>query len=1134
MVTQSELLRQQQAQARATQRSSLKEQQLILRRGREALEKKRQQEAQQQQKLLSKQQEQQKKTQISELEKIKQEIKQQISETNKLAKSASDFLLPEYGQKLIRYRKEAEYIDKALSALEKGKGVLQNISQIRQEAREYATGSKEFQQAKIGTLRAQSAISRESIKQQRTPEPKAIEQVKEVEKKTSQFLQISYRNTLTGEIVTGYTPTSPFYEPVYQSIRSTPKQDFISEIFSQSKIKISDEPSIDVSNVKKDFEAIQGYKEFDPVSEQVIAYDSGVTFGTRQAIGFSPIGTYGGTIPIGYSDKLIEKREREIKKFEEISEEIGDKEELTDEEAKRYKRELRKIGGDINLINGQYEITPPKIEQVGIGFGETASIFDIQGIGLITKPSGALFETTTKGAFKFAGFETGDIIIPERTETIMLPTRKETIQVDPLTGLPKSITEDIIIPELTVEDIAGKAKKVGEVAPFFIPYVGTGLFLAEEVPEFVSDVKEQGIVPGSFKYAKENPFELIMLGGFVGLKGYQKLFSPKVKITSFGGEDIIGLTGKADNVFVISQPYKVVSKADEVIQFQKVMGTGRDITRLSGRTAEVTSPFREFFGFRPYDRKKALKELIDSGLTETQAKNLLRFEKPVAKEVKIGGEIITKYSEEGIKTAFEGEIKTIPKQFYFGEDIYKAGRKTTTKFRSELVKQNDDFLESLSKEADESFGEGFSLAEYGQTQKLSRFATKVKGGDIVELPIFKFDDIVIGKKFKKFEQVGLSKDIFKLSVPPKSQKGFLKQLGKRVDLDYADVFVEVPKKSPLRIDYLDDLSNKIISKGDKVSKTKLSQTFVQDIEKLKVKVVKPPKIRKPSPSSVESGLINKAEDVSNVLLGGRTKGALKVRTITKTKLSSAISNELLSGAKVKTKDIQGTKLDFGLAQSDLNALSENLVSSQDVSSSQKLLLTQTQPTLSKSDLIPSMFGTGTSPRPITKPPKPPKPPKKPPMFRFKKKEKDIFKPLKEERGYNVFVKEKGRSKKITPKPIGINEAQDLLGFTLDRSLSATGSIKKTKKTASPSPYKIPQGYWLQSFNKFRPYKVKKGVKKPLRNKFIEKKTFRLDTPSEVSKIQASRLLAGYKKPKKNSKKKSNKIKIGFGNNIKIF
>lgn len=125
-------------------------------------------------------------------------------------------------------------------------------------------------------------------------------------------------------------------------------------------------------------------------------------------------------------------------------------------------------------------------------------------------------------------------------------------------------------------------------------------------------------------------------------------------------------------------------------------------------------------------------------------------------------------------------------------------------------------------------------------------------------------------------------------------------------------------------------------------------------------------------------------------------------------------------------------------------------------------------------------------------------------------------PIKKQEPHDLFIKRGKKFKKVSNN-ITKEQALNLGGYLVDNSLSAQFKIKKSKGKIKKPKHKIPENYWSSSSTKFRPYKVKKGVKKPLVNQYIEKASKRLDTYGEVRKIQFEKQLAGLKIPKKSKK-----------------
>ena len=145
-------------------------------------------------------------------------------------------------------------------------------------------------------------------------------------------------------------------------------------------------------------------------------------------------------------------------------------------------------------------------------------------------------------------------------------------------------------------------------------------------------------------------------------------------------------------------------------------------------------------------------------------------------------------------------------------------------------------------------------------------------------------------------------------------------------------------------------------------------------------------------------------------------------------------------------------------------------------------------------------------RPPRRPPRVPKPPKKPPLIptiklkNFKKKRLSKSQPV-------FFVKEKIRGKvvNLTPKPLTLRDAKDFLAFRLDNRLSRSGwfePIGKSKNVLLPP--KVMRGYFQKNKRKFRPFKIRVGKKRLIRNGYIERKKFIGDTRTEIKQLQASR------------------------------
>ncbi len=132
--------------------------------------------------------------------------------------------------------------------------------------------------------------------------------------------------------------------------------------------------------------------------------------------------------------------------------------------------------------------------------------------------------------------------------------------------------------------------------------------------------------------------------------------------------------------------------------------------------------------------------------------------------------------------------------------------------------------------------------------------------------------------------------------------------------------------------------------------------------------------------------------------------------------------------------------------------------------------------------------------------------------------KPFQKALSKKLGYNAFFKKGKKFIKINPKPVTEARAKDAFALVLDKSLAATGIIKRAKRPAQKLKG-VPRNYFKINQRKFREFKISKGEKIATPNKFIEKRKFRLDSKQEKQKIKAARIVAKIRKankPKKNS------------------
>lgn len=115
-----------------------------------------------------------------------------------------------------------------------------------------------------------------------------------------------------------------------------------------------------------------------------------------------------------------------------------------------------------------------------------------------------------------------------------------------------------------------------------------------------------------------------------------------------------------------------------------------------------------------------------------------------------------------------------------------------------------------------------------------------------------------------------------------------------------------------------------------------------------------------------------------------------------------------------------------------------------------------------------------------------------------------------EQAYDVYgkkdaTKKRGEWIKLNRQPLNKVSAQDLGAFAVDRSISATFEVRPTQ--GEPKRLEVPEiiGYFEDNSYKFRDYKIEKGQKKKLVDRYIEEAPQRLDTQGEVNQISLAKV-----------------------------
>mgnify|MGYP003146005024 CR=1 FL=1 len=140
---------------------------------------------------------------------------------------------------------------------------------------------------------------------------------------------------------------------------------------------------------------------------------------------------------------------------------------------------------------------------------------------------------------------------------------------------------------------------------------------------------------------------------------------------------------------------------------------------------------------------------------------------------------------------------------------------------------------------------------------------------------------------------------------------------------------------------------------------------------------------------------------------------------------------------------------------------------------------------------------------VPPPPPPKRPPTRFPSFDFS----DTIAPAGQ--AFDVFAREKGRLVKVNKKPLLETQANNRGADIVDNSSAASFILKKTKKKAEAF-FDDPFFFKADKFR--RPAKKSKLPPKT----FVEKKTFRIDSPGELKGITAKGLLAQRVKRAKES------------------
>ena len=122
----------------------------------------------------------------------------------------------------------------------------------------------------------------------------------------------------------------------------------------------------------------------------------------------------------------------------------------------------------------------------------------------------------------------------------------------------------------------------------------------------------------------------------------------------------------------------------------------------------------------------------------------------------------------------------------------------------------------------------------------------------------------------------------------------------------------------------------------------------------------------------------------------------------------------------------------------------------------------------------------------------------------------------------VKVKKRGKIINLKPRPLTLRDARDFLAYEMDNTLIRSAWFEPIgrSKNVLLLPKKM-RGYFNKIKKKLRPFKIRVGKKKLIRNGYIEKKKFIGDTRGEIRQLQTSRKRKSKRKLKRRNVRKGN-------------
>jgi hypothetical protein len=310
--------------------------------------------------------------------------------------------------------------------------------------------------------------------------------------------------------------------------------------------------------------------------------------------------------------------------------------------------------------------------------------------------------------------------------------------------------------------------------------------------------------------------------------------------------------------------------------------------------------------------------------------------------------------------------------------------------------------------------------------------------------------------------------------------------------------------------------SKPIKKGE-IQKTPFSKTFGEPEIKQDLATPKSSRPKQIQEIKTDINLVKtEVVDIYGKKIGKRIQEKVKKGTqeaIEKIKVKSLdIPASVLAGAvKVKQKSQQLSKTQYKVKQDEaqltkiiqdqLPAVRTKQKEAQAVKQIQKELL---EPVLKQTEVVTPKIKIRITPRP--------RPASKGTIFGWLNNKKQIIPKKTIAPSYDVYVKHKGKFRKVTKEPVALQNAKDLQAYAVDKSTARTSKLKPRKNKPSPLQYDIPRGYYGSTRNKYRDWKQTKGKRYPLKNnKIIERSPFLIDSFQEKRGLSYWKLLSQIRK-----------------------